>query len=215
MPKHAPQRAKTSARALFIALGAAAAVLAAVLSAYKLQVLTAAGFLATCADLWQYHESPAVLAFMQQQWQTWPEVQAQQIPELPAENFTREAFWEVTNNLRRPVIIRGALQNTTAVNEWGQDFFVRHYPDALVVVRHSIGDNDFRIVRVPMKDFWKAFDQGLNVTIFTSSSIFAQRPELKQQMAAPFEEDFVDKSGHGIFVSQMFVTPGGRYAGVV
>src|SRR5690554_4959763 len=118
-PKPATRRA--------LVLGTVALIAAFIVSQYQLQMLAMVGYLCTCVDLWAYHESPRVLAYMERQWHTWPELEAQPIPELAAENFTRETFWEMSNNLRRPVVIRGALRNTAAVNEWGQEFFVKHY----------------------------------------------------------------------------------------
>lgn len=209
---HSPRKARGGVLASlrqYRATVVAALAVAVVLQFYR-EVVTAVAFLGALTETWEYQASPWYLSYLQHEWSRLPEVAATPMPEIDASEFTQELFWEITDNLRKPLVIRGALKNSTAFKHWGRDFFVEHYPDELVLVRESLGDTDFRIEQIPVKDFWAAYEQGKNVTIFTSSSIFHSRPELFNEAAAPFEDQLRDKDGQGIFLSQLFITPGGR-----
>jgi hypothetical protein len=191
-------------------LAAVAGVLVALLLRFHLDIVTSAGYLLSTVGVWEYQHSPLFRRYLESQWNQLQEVESQPFPEIRAEDFTQELFWEVTRGMTLPVVIRGALANSTAVNSWNERFFLEDYPATKVLVKEMTSETTFRMVRVTMEEYWHAFNRGVNVSIVASSSIFAKHPELLEQTYAPFEADMKDESGHTIALNQLFVTPGGR-----
>src|SRR5690606_15046041 len=126
----------------------------------------------TSVGLWKYHESPLYLSYLKAQWQALDEIDAIPFPEIQAENFTQAKFWELTHDLKYPVIIRKALVDSPAVNQWNRDYFVENYPESKVLARQVTGPDRFRVVKATMRDYWDAYEHGGNISIVASSTIF-------------------------------------------
>lgn len=175
-----------------------------------LRILTTGGYVLSAIGVYQYHQNPVYRWVLRRAWQALPQVPPTEPAIIDASEFTKEKFWEVSDNLRKPVVIRGGLAGSKAVNEWNSEFFMRNYPDLHVVVRQMIDDSSFRLVNATMQEFWEAFDRGSRVSIVASSGIFVKYPELLEHVLPEFEDEIVDREGAGVFVNQLFVTPAGR-----
>lgn len=200
-----------STRQLWLYALAAVVGVAAVLAARDLLgFVTTVGSFLDAIGVYHYYKSPLFLRLLKHEWSKLEEVEATPFPEIAAENFTRELFWEATNGLMGPVVIRGAIKNSTAVNEWGREYFVEHYPDAPVVAKQTFGSMYFKTVRTTMRDFYEALEEGVDANLVSSSSIFAKHPELLEQIMSPFETEFVSPEGKKVYLHQLFITPGSR-----
>eukprot|EP00602_Paraphysomonas_sp_CaronLab_P001394 CAMPEP_0185025478 /NCGR_PEP_ID=MMETSP1103-20130426/8416_1 /TAXON_ID=36769 /ORGANISM="Paraphysomonas bandaiensis, Strain Caron Lab Isolate" /LENGTH=316 /DNA_ID=CAMNT_0027558681 /DNA_START=249 /DNA_END=1199 /DNA_ORIENTATION=- len=147
-----------------------------------------------------------------------PEVEPMPLPELSVSNFSREELMRVSNGLRIPVVIRGALKDSAAVTKWSREYFLENYATESVVVREVIAggdgsDESTMVVRVQgrtIEEYYKMMDKGRNVSMIASSSIFHRRPEFRGDMRAVMEDDLVGPNGEEIIALQFFATPGGR-----
>src|SRR5690606_4740090 len=119
-----------------------------------LEIITTVGYVASSVGVWQYHKNPTFLWLLQRSGSQLQEREPAEFPVIHADEFTKERFWEVTDNLRKPVVIRGGLADSKAVNEWNGEFFIQNYPDLSVVVRQMIDDSNFRLVNATMQEFW-------------------------------------------------------------
>jgi hypothetical protein len=207
----ANKSASGSAKQLWLYVLAAAVGVVAMLAARDLLgFVTTVGCFLDTIGVYHYYKSPLFLRLLKHEWSKLEEVEAMPFPEIAAENFTRELFWEVTNGLVGPVVIRGAIKNSTAVNEWGKEFFVQNYPDAPVVAKQTFGSMYFKTVRTTMREFYEALEEGVDANLVSSSSIFAKHPELLEQIMTPFEADFITPEGKKVYLHQLFITPGSR-----
>ena len=55
------------------------------------------------------------------------EVRAQQIPTINAPELTQEIFEQLSDNYRRPVLIKGYLKDTNAAKSWTENYGVNMF----------------------------------------------------------------------------------------
>jgi hypothetical protein len=113
-----------------------------------------------------------------------PEREEIPLPELDAETLTREQLLQATNGYTRPVVIRGALKGSAAVEHWGSKaWWLEHYPDERVLCGYvdRTEKNPFCTVR----DFFEAIERGEPFYISGGSSIFDRNPDLRAMVDTP------------------------------
>lgn len=166
-------------------------------------------FLMAAHGGWKYTESPTYMKYLKNKVYSMPVVAPVPIPEISIENFSREAMLKLSNGMADPIVIRGALKGTDAINLWGLVFFEENYGNETVVVREMVED----VVRMQHRsfaDFMTMKAKGRNVSVVASSTIFNRNPLLKEQLTSPIEEFLVGPKGEPIIAQQFFITPGGR-----
>jgi hypothetical protein len=116
-----------------------------------------------------------------------PEVEAESIPELFLTNATTTSdILKLSKNMRRPVIIRGALRDSIAVKRWSESFLKSTYGNEQVVV-NELDRNSIRMQIRTVKEYFKMQDEGRNVSIAGSSSIFHRNKAFRADLHSPYE----------------------------
>lgn len=159
---------------------------------------------------WDHYSSPVYMSYITARWEKLPEVDATPIPELHVSNFTREDMLRLSNGLRRPIVIRGAIKETTAVKKWSEKYFLQNYASENVVVREMFNETEVRMQLLSFKQFFDLKNRGRNVSVVGSSSIFYRNKIFASELMSPLEEALVGPKGEPIIANQFFITPGGR-----
>lgn len=163
---------------------------------------------------WTHSSSPLFMNYLRSEWEKMPEVEASPMIEFTMANFSRDEMLRLTKNMALPVVIRGAVAETEAVELWSRDHFLEFYPNESVVVREMIDDGFGKAtVRMESRTFSEFFlmkDKGRNVSIVASSSVFYHNQKLKDDIRSPIEESMEGPNHEPLSVNQFFITPGGR-----
>ena len=123
MTKKETSKANKSGFSVFglLAKGSILALIAAVIFRTD-DVLFTVTFLLAAHTSWNYLESP-YWNYVTAKWKQMPVVDPVPIPEIDIKDFTREKLMELSNGLADPVVIRGAIKNSVAVQKWTRDYF--------------------------------------------------------------------------------------------
>lgn len=159
---------------------------------------------------WDYRQSQFYLDYMSARWEKLPLIDAEPIPELHIENFTREELLRISNNFRIPVVIRGGIRDTVAVREWNEAYFSANYGNESLLVREIVDGFKIRFQQRTFDEFFIMKNKGRNVSVVASSGIFGRNPSFKEDLRSPVEDDLVGPRGEGISAYQFFITPTGR-----
>lgn len=133
-------------------------------------------------------------------------IRAQEIPTIDASELTQEIFEQLSDNYRRPVLIKGYLKETNAVKSWTEDYL------------KEIIDDDFELTILEKKDkllledytfqgFYENMDSS-NIYINNNNTIFSNYPELFDDIKDRFY-DFINtlkNSGlRNIHIANLFI----------
>ena len=110
------------------------------------------------------------------------------INSIQYEDLTKQKFIELTENFRRPLVIRGFLKHTQACREWNLDFFSDNYGDTVLptIVNANITNHKNYIASpngeqydyVTIREFIQSLKTGGKMYINNISRIFGYHPEL-------------------------------------
>jgi len=159
---------------------------------------------------WDAAASPMYMSYLQSRWQKLPEVEADPVPELHISNFTRAEMLRISDKLRHPIVIRGAVKDSTAVKMWDEKYFLKNYGEETVVVREMFEEINVRMQHRTFKEFFSMKNKGRNVSVVASSAIFNRNKIFKSDLRSIIEDDLVGPNGEPIIAQQFFITPGGR-----
>jgi hypothetical protein len=159
---------------------------------------------------WDHTTSPIFMGYLRSRWEKLPELEPENIPEMYLSNFTRAEMLRLTNNMRNPVVIRGAVANTKAAKLWNEKYFTQNFGDENVIVREMFDETKVRMQLRTFREFYSMRRKGRNVTIVASSSIFSRNEALKSDVRSPIDDDLIGPRGERIICEQFFITPGAR-----
>lgn len=160
----------------------------------------------------KYTSSPLYLSYLKFRWSMLPYREADKIPEMNAEYFTRERMLKLSNNLANPIVIRGAVKDSVAVKNWNYKYLLEHYGNESVLVREIFDDaQGLRMQQRTIAEFYMMKEKGRNVSLVASSAIFKRNPQFRRDLDSPtIERHLVGPNGEGIMAQQLFLTAGGR-----
>jgi hypothetical protein len=177
-------------------------------------IMTFAFFLSKYSS-WEHAKSPIYMSYITKKWNNLREVNPDPVPEIFIEDLTRETLLRVTNNLTNPVVIRGGVRDSFAVQNWNIDYFLENYPNEIVVVRELKGSDEedamsVRLQTRTIEQYARMLRNGSygDVTIIASSSIFGRNKQLRNDTDSPLEKYLKSPKGEEIMAYQLFVTPG-------
>lgn len=172
-------------------------------------VLTNVTFLLSAHFGFKYVQNDWYWSRVKQRLQSMPIVEPTPIPEMDIADFSREKLLKLSNNMADPVVIRGAVKDSAAVQKWSREYFQSNYGNETIVVREVV-DGVVRFQHRNFNDFYLMQSKGRNVSIVASSSIFYRNPKFKQELRSSVEDSLVGPNGEPIIAQQFFITPSGR-----
>ena len=109
------------------------------------------------------------------------------IPELHADNYTVEDIHRLSKDFTFPIVIRGMVENATALDQWmDSEWWVGNYADERVLCGTLDKVREFCTI----KDFFDEIENGNPFYISGSSNIFIRNPELQKMIDNPRIVDF-------------------------
>lgn len=97
-----------------------------------------------------------------------------EIPTIDMMDLTDEKFLEVSNNYRRPVVIKGFMKDSKAVEEWDIDYLAEKVGD--FEVNALTCDPELKIISMSFNEFASKIDQEYYVN--NNHTILSKFPEL-------------------------------------
>ena len=134
------------------------------------------------------------------------------MPELLLDNFSRERMLELSNNMRSPVVIRGAIKQSKAVKTWNDKVLQKFYGNERVLISDVVNDVGKRKeIEATLKEFFdmKKTKYGHSATIAPSSSIEDQ--SLVCEFLSPIEDQLVGPHGEKNVTHHLFSTSSEDY----
>lgn len=137
---------------------------------------------------WKLFESPLYAQYHEYIMSTKPEIPEAPIPELHFSNFTPEDVRRLSKDYTFPVVIRGLLENSTAVEKWlDKTWWRENYGNEQILC----GSFDNVRPSCTINDFFDEVETGKPFYITGASKIFTRNPELAQMVEhekiPPFE----------------------------
>jgi hypothetical protein len=152
-------------------------------------------FLINWGSQWRYYQSKYFLTSLENRWKNLPATTPLPIPEIWGTNVTKESIQQISNDFRRPFIVRGALKR---IDNWQRSSILENLGNETVIVRQIIPgcrDMDYPLPRrMPIKRFYELKDLGKNLAIQASTAIFESKPELLDQISSPFDQYLLPES---------------------
>ena len=111
-------------------------------------------------------------------------------PTISVDDLTKENFYKLTNNLTTPIIVKGFVKNSKAVQKWNLDYFNNKYGDLELPVIEKADINNVKNSSEYIKDYkYKKLTEIINdiqlkkpVYVNNVSRIFGFYPELIDDM---------------------------------
>lgn len=131
---------------------------------------------------WKLFDSPAFDAYHDFLMSGRPVVDEKSIPELHANNFTREDVLRLSKDYTFPVIIREVLVNSSGVAKWPDgDWWMEHYKDEEILC----GTLDSVRDECTVGDFFTEVKNGKPFYISGASKIMTRNPDLAAMVEDP------------------------------
>jgi hypothetical protein len=113
------------------------------------------------------------------------EIKADQIPIIYADSLdmTNENFLKLSNNFRKPVVIKGFMKNSKAVQEWNLE-----YMNSIIgnfKINTISYDSEFDIQEMTFNEFTKKHNQGIYIN--NNHTILSHFPELFNDIKEYFD----------------------------
>jgi hypothetical protein len=101
------------------------------------------------------------------------------LPEIPASEATYENVMKASHGFTFPVVIRGLMSNTSAVQHWGShEWWIDHYGDEELLC----GTLANVVENCTVRSFFDAIKAGTPFYVSGASAIFERHPELHEMI---------------------------------
>ena len=128
------------------------------------------------------------------------------IPTIEADQLTGKLFYELSNNFRNPVLIKGFLKDTKAVNEWDIDYLEKIVGDFNVNILRIKETQNIKVESIAFNEFTKEMKTE-NVYLNNNSTIFQNFPILFNDIQEKFYQfiNLVHSNLRNIYISNLFI----------
>lgn len=134
------------------------------------------------------------------------EVRAQEIPTINAPELTQEIFEQLSDNYRRPVLIKGYLKDTNSVKSWTENYLKEIIDDNFELTLLEKKD-ELLLNNYTFKDFFENMNSS-NIYINNDNTIFSNYPQLFNDIKEKFYEliNTLKNSGlRNIHIANLFI----------
>ena len=144
---------------------------------------------------WSHAKAPLYMSFLRSKWEKLPVIQATFVPEMFLANFSRNEYLRLSNNMRVPVVVRGAFVDSVAVKKWNDKYLKSAYGLNMIVLREIDSLGTATLTRRPLKELYELSDKHNNLSIVGSSSIFVENKSFKADIGSFIDDKLVGTKG--------------------
>ena len=132
------------------------------------------------------------------------ELKSIDIPTIESNQLTSELFYELSNNFRNPVIIKGFLKDTKAVTEWDINYLEEIVGDFSVNILKK--KDNIEVETIAFNDFTKQMKTD-NIYLNNNTTIFQYFPVLFNDIQDKFYEfiNLVHSNLRNIYIANLFI----------